>query len=1235
MAVALALGAAACVTQRPLTIDSHVDIPRAYMREARFDPGTSTDLKVDFGKMERGGLDAAFFVLFVEQGPRTPLGYEKAFAATERKLSAIEQMVQKYPGRIRLATSPQQVLDNKAAGRLSALIGIENGFVIGHELARLDALYARGARYLGLTHTGHNDICTSSGTIAELGDKPAPADVGLSAFGETVVRRANALGMMVDVSHASDACVRDVLRTSSAPIIASHSSARALTNHPRNLPDDLMRAIAARGGVIQMVAYTGFLKPDPARDAAEKKLEEDVARGAGDAQFSSEKHEYLAAYQQGLKDLDVRFPLATLDSYLDHIRHAVAVAGVDHVGLASDFDGGGGIQGWNNASETQNVTAGLRKRGFTEAQVAQLWSGNLLRVWREVDLAAKSTPVATKATFDSIFDEVMTRYHLPGLALGVIENGGVAYVRTAGELVAGGGKPVTPDTLFKIASNTKAMTTGVLARLVDAGKLKWTDPVVKYLPDFQMSDPWITRELQVRDLLIHNSGLPEGAGDLMLWPEPNLFTRADILEGFRYLKPARSFRTHYDYDNTLYVVAGEVAAAAAGLPYEQLVRREVFDAVGMPRCQVGQWRRDEIGNVAQPHNWEGDRNLALERDGEIVPAIASAPAGGVRCSLNDMLTWARMWLNPEVIPPGRTQPWITGAQRDALWTPHTPMPLSPRQREWDSGHFSAYGYGWRLSDVDGTLRVAHTGTLSGMYSALTLLPEKKAGFVFMINGSGSDARTVLNQALVKQFTAPGKAPPASWYAEQLAQERAAKSPAPAAQSVTPREPATPAALTRWLGVYRDPWFGEIALCAQGGHVRFSAVKSPLMAGDVMRVGERWLVDWEDDSVDVEPWLTFTPATAGKPITMTMAKSDPEGDFSSDYEDLFFTRTGDCKRPASVAPLSQADVLARVDTLMRDYSGEVPGASVLVLRDGKPILQRAYGYANLAERAPITSQTNYRLASITKQFTAASVLLLMEGGKLGLEDRIRQWLPSLPDALEAVTIRQLLTHTSGIIDYEDSVPDGTAQVHDADVLRILEKERRTYFPAGTSYRYSNSGYALLALVVEKASGQRFATFLRERVFQPLGMNQTVAFEDGVSTVSNRAMGYSQSGGTWALTDQSSTSAVLGDGGIYSSVDDLAKWDAALYDDRLLSGPSRALAFTPATRTDNPSIQYGFGWRITAGTLWHSGETMGFRNVIVRYPKRHMTVIVLTNRNDPEPYRTALAIARLFPQGDDRS
>jgi CubicO group peptidase (beta-lactamase class C family) len=318
-----------------------------------------------------------------------------------------------------------------------------------------------------------------------------------------------------------------------------------------------------------------------------------------------------------------------------------------------------------------------------------------------------------------------------------------------------------------------------------------------------------------------------------------------------------------------------------------------------------------------------------------------------------------------------------------------------------------------------------------------------------------------------------------------------------------------------------------------------------------------------------------------------------------------------------------------------YEGAVPGASVLVIQENVPIFRRAYGLADIERRVTSTPTSNYRLASITKQFTAAAILLLAEDGRLTLDDSVCKWLPTLPEAANGIVIRHLLTHTSGLIDYEDAIADGTtAQLQDADVLHLLEAQNRTYFPPGNDFRYSNSGYSILALLVERASGRDFASFLHERIFKPLGMRTTVAYQKSISTIPERAYGYSAQNQSWLRTDQSLTCAVLGDGGIYSSIDDLAKWDAALYDNRLLRPESLRLAFTPATKTDDPAVQYSFGWRITGETVWHSGETLGFRNVIVRYPQRHFTVIVLTNRNEPEAYPVALAIADVFVPGANK-
>ncbi|MFN3702820.1 serine hydrolase domain-containing protein [Thermomonas sp.] len=496
------------------------------------------------------------------------------------------------------------------------------------------------------------------------------------------------------------------------------------------------------------------------------------------------------------------------------------------------------------------------------------------------------TPEAVEATVQA----AIARYHLPGIAVGVIEDGRVTFAKGFGETVYGSGDPVTGDTLFKIASNSKAMTAALLARLVQQGKLAWDDPVVKHLPAFAMHDPWVTAHMTVSDLLVHNSGLPEGGGDLMLWPEPNLFTRDDIVRGLRHIKPAYGFRAGYAYDNLLYVVAGQVAAAAGGASYEELLRREVFEPLGLTGCRVGQFALKEAGSVAQPHGRDGDRIVRTRGDADIVPAIASAPAGGIRCTLRDMLTWANVWLAPT---PAQLA-WLGPAQRAELWKARTPMPISRLKREWDNTHYYAYAYGFRLADVDGEWTVSHTGTLGGMYSMLMLLPDRKSGFVFMINGDGGRARTVLGTALLKLFTAPATSKGVAGYAEDLerpaapAATAAAKPPLP---DIARRTPIRPDALREWLGVWRDPWFGEVRLCPVGEAVEWRSLKSPKMHGRVARLDGRYLLVWDDEAVDENAWLTFSRDGARRQLHM--AKLNPDGDFSSDYEDLAFAWERGC------------------------------------------------------------------------------------------------------------------------------------------------------------------------------------------------------------------------------------------------------------------------------------------------------------------------------------------------------
>lgn len=328
----------------------------------------------------------------------------------------------------------------------------------------------------------------------------------------------------------------------------------------------------------------------------------------------------------------------------------------------------------------------------------------------------------------------------------------------------------------------------------------------------------------------------------------------------------------------------------------------------------------------------------------------------------------------------------------------------------------------------------------------------------------------------------------------------------------------------------------------------------------------------------------------------------------------------------------------------------PGAALLVVKDGLPMVERGRGVTDLRTGNPIDGRTNFRLASVTKQFTAAAVMLLVRDGKLRYEDSLCDIFPGFPDYGRAVTIRQLLDHTSGVPDYEDlmpladaSVPVESAQIKDAEVLDLLKRQTAGKFPPGAHWAYSNSGYVLLGLVVEKASGRPFGDFLRERVFAPLQMTRTLAYERGKNEVSNRAYGHTRDGGAWVEKDQSPTSATLGDGGVYSSLADLLKWDDALRRHTLLSEAEMRPALTSAqpaegtpTEPDGTPSAYGFGWFLNPwkghARMWHYGETSGFRTAIQRFLDDDLTVIVLCNRDDLDAAALALQTAETFLEGE---
>lgn len=358
--------------------------------------------------------------------------------------------------------------------------------------------------------------------------------------------------------------------------------------------------------------------------------------------------------------------------------------------------------------------------------------------------------------------------------------------------------------------------------------------------------------------------------------------------------------------------------------------------------------------------------------------------------------------------------------------------------------------------------------------------------------------------------------------------------------------------------------------------------------------------------------------------------------------LLLTTLGGRLAPASAGSSEIEKLFANVDS-------RSPGAAVLVIQNGHSVFEHGYGVADLRTLHKIDEHTNFRLASVTKQFTAMAIMLLVHDGKLRYDENLTEVFPEFPAYGKTITIRNLLNHTSGLLDYEDimakqygNTPDDQIpQIHDAGVLALLEKERTTKFPPGSRWAYSNSGYCVLAMVVEKISGESFGGFLRDRIFKPLQMTNTIAYEKGKNEVANRAFGHTRESDGWHETDQSSTSATLGDGGVYTSLADLARWDAALRENSLLSGNEMQPALVAVKPTSAPAaenghpVSYGFGWFLDPykghARMWHYGETVGFRTSIQRFPKDSLTVVVLCNRADLSAPELALKVADLYLKG----
>lgn len=382
------------IHDRVLTLDSHADTPLRMIEPGfdmaeRHDPN-ETGSKVDYPRMQEGGLDASFFAVFVAQDIRDDEGNSRAKALGLEMIDAVIASTEKNSDVAGLALDPADAYELEKAGKRAIFLAIENGYPIGDDISNVELYFDKGVRYITLVHSSNNDLADSAT------DSNGPEHGGISEFGEEVVREMNRLGIMVDVSHGSEEVFYDAIAVSQAPIIASHSNARAVTDHDRNMSDEMLKLLAENGGVVQLTMLSDYLRdaPDnPEREAALAELRANM-KPAGEM-----TQEERAAMRQAFRDVNDKYPspMATVEDVVDHIDHIVEVAGIDHVGIGCDFDGGGGIDGVFDASEVMNITIELVRRGYTEEQIEKIWSGNLVRVFRDVQAVAEKMQSESEA----------------------------------------------------------------------------------------------------------------------------------------------------------------------------------------------------------------------------------------------------------------------------------------------------------------------------------------------------------------------------------------------------------------------------------------------------------------------------------------------------------------------------------------------------------------------------------------------------------------------------------------------------------------------------------------------------------------------------------------------------------------------------------------------------------------------------------------------------------------------
>jgi CubicO group peptidase (beta-lactamase class C family) len=493
-------------------------------------------------------------------------------------------------------------------------------------------------------------------------------------------------------------------------------------------------------------------------------------------------------------------------------------------------------------------------------------------------LAAQQPPPG----FDAYVKRVMETFTVPGVSVAIVKDGKVVLARGYGVRRMGDPAPVDAATRFGIASNTKLFTATALAILVEEGRLAWDRPVLDYLPAFALSDPYVTRELTVRDLLVHRSGLGLGAGDLLFWP-PSTYERKEIVRRLRHIPLATSFRGAYAYDNVLYLVAGEVIEAVTGRTWEEFIRARVLAPVGMTESDVLHSAAGAGGNVAGTHAEVNDTVRP------IAPFLSdnTNPAGGIMSGANDMAKWMMVQLDSGRVAGGGRL--FSPASTSQLWREVTPMPIEPAPAGLPHlrPHFSGYALGLDVRDYRGKFLLQHTGGLPGYLSKVAMLPELRVGVAVLTNQESGAAFNAIAYRVLDHYLGARSADYPAAYAELGRKGREELRAAARRAAATRDSTSGPSlALERYARTYRDRWYGDVVIERTGQGLAIRFVRSPLLVGDLVHwQHDTFLARWRDRELRADAYATFSLAPDGTIAGLRMVPASAAVDFSFDFQDL--------------------------------------------------------------------------------------------------------------------------------------------------------------------------------------------------------------------------------------------------------------------------------------------------------------------------------------------------------------